>query len=608
MSGQTAPRVLGRADAALALSLVAMFAMLLLPMPTWVVDLGVAANLTLALVLLGSALYVRAPLTFSSFPTLLLLSTLFRLALNVTSTRLILLHADAGRVIEAFGHVVVQGDYAVGALVFAMLTAVQMLVVARGAERIAEVSARFSLDALPGKQLAIEAELRAGQLGSTEVRRARAQLSQESELLGALDGAMKFVKGDAVAGLVIAAINAFGGLGIGTLRRGLGFAESAQRYGLLAIGDALASQLPSLLSAIAAGLLVTRMASRDTGASLAQTIARELFGDPRGLGVAAVGLGVLAAAPGVPAAPFALLAATSGGLAFRALRRLGRAAAAVDGLVLHLGAAQSLQKASLQPALAEVRASLAEELGLPLPAVLVRLDAGLATAERAWRWRGRTLHLASATAQDTATLCAELALLLRREARALVDLDSVGTALDGLAHTAPRLVRELVPSHITLPDLTELCRGLVEEGIGLGSLKPLLIGLSRALPLPDTKAARLGLARRALRTQISARLAPAGELHLLSLAPELEEAIADALHEQEGGPVLALAPSLASDIRASIRSAFSAADPRTALLTSAEIRAHVRSLMREEMPDLQVICPDEISPGIRIKRGSPIGP
>jgi len=260
MSGQTAPRVLGRADAALALSLVAMFAMLLLPMPTWVVDLGVAANLTLALVLLGSALYVRAPLTFSSFPTLLLLSTLFRLALNVTSTRLILLHADAGRVIEAFGHVVVQGDYAVGALVFAMLTAVQMLVVARGAERIAEVSARFSLDALPGKQLAIEAELRAGQLGSTEVRRARAQLSQESELLGALDGAMKFVKGDAVAGLVIAAINAFGGLGIGTLRRGLGFAESAQRYGLLAIGDALASQLPSLLSAIAAGLLVTRMA------------------------------------------------------------------------------------------------------------------------------------------------------------------------------------------------------------------------------------------------------------------------------------------------------------------------------------------------------------
>jgi type III secretion protein V len=585
-----------------------MVAMLLLPMPTWVVDVGVATNLTLALVLLSSALYVRAPLAFSSFPTLLLLSTLFRLALNVTSTRLILLHADAGRVIEAFGHVVVQGDYAVGALVFAMLTAVQLIVVARGAERIAEVSARFSLDALPGKQLAIEAELRAGQLSGAEARTARTRLNQESELLGALDGAMKFVKGDAIASLVIAAINAFGGLGIGALRRGLGVAESAQRYGLLAIGDALASQLPSLLSAIAAGLLVTRMANRDTASSLAQTIAGELLGDPRSLGVAAVALGVLATAPGLPAAPFALLAVLSGALTLRAQRRLARPADETDGLVLLLGAAQGLQKGALEAALHGVRTSLADELGLPLPAVLVRADAGLAPSGRAWRWGKRSLVPASPSAPDTQALCAELERLLRRDAHTFVDLDSVGSALDALAVTAPRLVRELVPGQITLADLTELCRSLVDEGIGLGQLKPVLVGLSRALPLPATMGARLGLARRALRAHISAQVAPEGEAYLLSLAPEVEEAIADALRARDGQHVLALPPSLASDIRGSIRSAFAAADPRAALLTSGEIRAHVRKLMREDLPDLQVICPDELSPEIRITRGFPIGP
>ncbi len=313
----------GARDALFALAVLAVVLLLVAPMPPAVLDACLALNLALSATILVVTLFAGEALRFASFPTLLLLTTLFRLALEVTSTRLVLSRGEAGRIIEAFGRVVVQGNYVVGAVIFAILTLVQLLVVAKGAERVAEVAARFTLDALPGKQMAIDADLRAGLVDQTEARRRRRALERESQLYGAMDGALKFVKGDAIAGVAIALVNVVGGLATGALR-GMDLAAAARRYALLAIGDGLAAQIPALLLAVSAGVAVTRVAADDEGGSLAADIGRQLFSDPRALGAVAVLLGALAAAPGIPASPFLVLACGAAGAAYR-LRRPGGA-------------------------------------------------------------------------------------------------------------------------------------------------------------------------------------------------------------------------------------------------------------------------------------------
>jgi type III secretion protein V len=237
----------------------------------------------------------------------LLLTTLFRLSLSVASTRLILLQANAGEVIRAFGTFVVRGNYIVGAVVFLVLTLIQFIVIAKGSERVAEVGARFALDAMPGKQMAIDAELRSGTIDGSEARRRRRQLSRESQFYGAMDGAMKFVKGDVVASLVILVVNILGGLGIGVGIKGMSIVDALKRYGLLTIGDGLVTQIPALVLSTAAGVLVTRVASEEADTPLGEELARQLLGVPKALQVAAVFVLLLAAVPGLPAAPFLVI-------------------------------------------------------------------------------------------------------------------------------------------------------------------------------------------------------------------------------------------------------------------------------------------------------------
>jgi len=308
-------RLRGAGDAGFALAVLAIVVLLVAPVPPPLLDLGLAFSLALAATVLVVTLLARDALSFASFPSLLLLTTLFRLALSVSSTRLILTRGEAGRVIEAFGRVVVQGSPVAGAVVFAILTLVQLLVVARGAERVAEVAARFTLDALPGKQMAIDADLRAGLLDAAGSAQRRRALERESQLHGAMDGALKFVKGDAIAGVVIVLVNVVGGLVALTLR-GRPLAVAANRAVLLAVGDGLTTQLPSLLVAVAAGVAVTRVASAEEGSRLGTEVGRQLLGEPRALVVVAGLLSALALAPGLPAAPFLLLAAGAGGLAW----------------------------------------------------------------------------------------------------------------------------------------------------------------------------------------------------------------------------------------------------------------------------------------------------
>lgn len=305
-------KVLARAksssDIVLAVVMAMIIGAMIVPLPSWVLDAGIAVNLAAAASLLVAALYAKDALKVAAFPTLLLLTTLFRLAMNVSSTRLALSEGHAGEIIQAFGEFVVRGDYVVGAVIFAILTLVQFLVVAKGAERVAEVSARFTLDAMPGKQMSIDADLRAGAITQDDARARRRALERESQLFGSMDGAMKFVKGDVIAGLVITLINLVGGFVIGVVQNGMTAADAAGTYALIAIGDGLVSQIPSLCIAVAAGIVVTRVASEKEDDSLGTDIGAQFFGQYKALFVVAGLCVALAAMPGMPHLTFLLIA------------------------------------------------------------------------------------------------------------------------------------------------------------------------------------------------------------------------------------------------------------------------------------------------------------
>jgi len=304
-----------RHDLVLASLLVAIVFMMILPLPTDLIDLLIGVNLALAAVLLMAAMYLKDVVQLSAFPSILLLTTLFRLALSISTTRLILVQADAGHIIEAFGEFVVSGNLVVGLVVFLILTIVNFMVITKGAERVAEVSARFSLDSMPGKQMSIDSDMRAGMIELDEAKRRRNKLEKESQLYGAMDGAMKFVKGDAIAGIIIAAVNLIGGLCIGVLQRGMPLGDAMNRYSLLTIGDGLVQQIPALFVSITAGFIVTRVSSEENE-DLGSDIASQLVSEPKALFITSAILGLFAVVPGFPTVVFLALASLCAGAAF----------------------------------------------------------------------------------------------------------------------------------------------------------------------------------------------------------------------------------------------------------------------------------------------------
>ncbi len=311
---------LQRADLGLALGVMGIIVVLILPMPAALLDFLLAISITFSVLILMTALFIHKPLEFSAFPTVLLIATMLRLSLNLASTRLILTDGHegpdaAGRVIEAFGRFVMQGNFVIGIIVFAILVIVNFVVITKGSGRIAEVAARFTLDAMPGKQMAIDADLSAGLIDETEARRRRQKLEDESTFFGAMDGASKFVRGDAIAGLLITFINVIGGVIIGMAQRDMSIADAGQAYTLLTVGDGLVSQIPALIVSTAAGLLVSK-AGVDGAADKA--LFGQLSGYPKALGMSSLVMATMSLLPGVPMLPFLALAGAAGGLAWRA--------------------------------------------------------------------------------------------------------------------------------------------------------------------------------------------------------------------------------------------------------------------------------------------------
>jgi flagellar biosynthesis protein FlhA len=312
------PGITKNSDVSLAVAVVGILVFMVIPLPSMLLDLLISLNITLALIILLASMYTLRPLELSAFPSILLLVTLFRLSLNVASTRMILIHGNegsmaAGKVIQAFGNFVVGGNFLVGIIIFVILVAINFMVITKGAGRIAEVAARFTLDAMPGKQMSIDADLNAGLINEQEARARREEIAKEAEYYGAMDGANKFVRGDAVAGIIITLANIIGGLAIGVFQNKMSFGNAAETYTLLTIGDGLVSQIPALIVSTAAGIIVSRAGAES---NLGEEITSQILLQPRAIGIAALVLFGFGIIPGLPLVPFWVLAALAGGLTY----------------------------------------------------------------------------------------------------------------------------------------------------------------------------------------------------------------------------------------------------------------------------------------------------
>ncbi|MCE5198774.1 MAG: flagellar biosynthesis protein FlhA [Armatimonadota bacterium] len=401
-------------DIVIAGAAVVIVGMMILPLPHWVLDILLCGNIALALCILLVSMYTSAPLEFSSFPSLLLMTTLFRLSLNISATRLILLHGDAGSVISAFGSVVVGGNYVVGIVVFIILVIIQFVVITNGAGRVAEVAARFTLDAMPGKQMAIDADLNAGIIDEKEAQTRRKNVAREADFYGAMDGATKFVRGDAIAAIIMIIINVLGGFAVGIAQRGLDIMQALQTYTLLTVGEGLVTQIPALLISTATGLMVTKNGSEK---SLGLELMSQVFSRPKAIGITAAVFGVLVIVPGMPKVPLSLAALLAGLIAYflaqnekqiavsaaKAKAAPAQAAPAapeqmtdligVDPLALEVGyglipMADPKQGGELLDRITMVRRQSVIDMGMLVPAIRVRDNVQLSPNEYVLKLRG----------------------------------------------------------------------------------------------------------------------------------------------------------------------------------------------------------------------------
>jgi flagellar biosynthesis protein FlhA len=679
--------MLKRGDLALAFGILTILVVLILPLPSIVLDLFLAISITLSILILMTALFIQAPLEFSAFPTILLISTMLRLSLNLASTRLILSHghegtAAAGHVIEAFGNFVMGGNFVIGIIVFAILVIVNFVVITKGSGRIAEVAARFHLDAMPGKQMAIDADLSAGLIDEKAAKERRKALEDESGFFGAMDGASKFVRGDAVAGLLVVFINIIGGIIIGVAQQNLSFAEAARTYTLLTVGDGLVTQVPALIVSTAAGLLVSKASV--TGAA-DKALMKQLSGYPQALGMSAAVMLVLALLPGIPMLPFLALGGGAAALAWSAHQRK-RATSAAEAAALAAPAAAAAASAAEEPIatalkiddlkielgyallplvngpdgsdrlteqIKALRRSLAIEMGFVMPAVRildnVQLEAntyvikikevdagtgkiwpnqfmvmdpagnqvglpGIHTIEptfglpATWVEAGlkEEASLKGYTVVDAATvLSTHLTELLKNNMSDLLSYGEVQKLLKDLPKEQGELVKDIVPSQVTISGIQRVLQLLLAERISIRDLSTILEGIADALAFSRNPATMVEHVRARLARQICAQnTSQSGYLPLIALSAKWEQAFAESLIGQGEDRSLAMQPSKLSEFMTVVRDRFEQAardGEAPVLVTSAAIRPFVRSLVERFRAQTIVLSQAEIHPRARLK-------
>ncbi len=675
--------MLRRSDIGLAVGMMAILVVLILPLPPLLLDFALAISITFAVLILMTSLFIHTPLEFSAFPTVLLISTMLRLALNLASTRLILARghegtAAAGHVIEAFGNFVMGGNFVIGIIVFTILVIVNFVVITKGSGRIAEVAARFHLDAMPGKQMAIDADLNAGLIDEKEARRRRKTLEDESGFFGAMDGASKFVRGDAIAGLLVVLINVLGGMVIGILQQGLSFTDAARTYTLLTVGDGLVTQIPALIVSTAAGLLVSKAGV--TGAA-DKALLGQLSGYPKALGMSAAAMTVMSLLPGIPMVPFLMLGGGAGALAYVVERRNKRAAAAevkkteaakappseepmaatlkMDDLKIELGyALLPLVNAPdgsdrLTEQIKALRRSLAMEMGFVMPAVRildnVQLDANSyvikikeVEAGTGKVWQGQYMVMDPAgnqvtlpgvhtteptfglpatwidaalkeeasvkgyTVVDAATVLAtHLTELIKGNMSELLSYGEVQKLIKELPKEQSELIKDIVPSLITISGIQRVLQILLAERVSIRDLATILEGIADGLGTTRNPPMLAEHVRARLARQLCAQhTSMAGYLPIIALTARWEQAFAESIVGQGDDRSLAMQPSRLTEFINLVREKFEQAakdGEAPVLVTSPGIRPFVRGIVERFRAQTSVLAQSEIHPRARLK-------
>ncbi|NOX34989.1 MAG: flagellar biosynthesis protein FlhA [Deltaproteobacteria bacterium] len=658
---------------------------MILPLHPMVLDFFLALNISFAIVVLITTMYTTEPLEFAIFPSLLLVLTLFRLSLNVASTRLILLHGSegplaAGAIIKSFGSFVVGGNYVVGLVVFVILVLINFLVITKGAGRIAEVAARFTLDAMPGKQMAIDADLNAGMIDEIEAGQRRQAIARESQFHGAMDGASKFVRGDAIAGIVITLINIIGGFVIGVLQQGMGMKDALTNYTLLTVGDGLVSQIPALLVSAAAGLLVSRSGSE---MKMGKEFAKHLLSSSTPVFIGSVIVFCMGLIPGLPSIPFMALGLILGSFAWYFLREEeatkeeeradAKAEAAeeaagapedvdhllnLDTIELEVGyglipLVDKQQDGTLLGRIRAIRRQFATEMGIIIPPIHIRdnlnlspaqyrlmikgveaagtelmvnhflaMDPGgtaqeiegIDTIEPAFnlpaKWipvdREEEAKFAGYTVVDNSTVIAtHLTEIVRNNAHDLLGRQDVQHLIDNLAKTSPKAVEELIPSLLSLGVVQKVLQNLLRERISIRDLLTIVETLADFAPMgKDPDLLTEYVRQRVAKGMLAPYLQEGKMLQVITLDRKLEEILSKNIKHTEHGSYLALDPRLVEEIVQAVTKEVEqqvALNTQPVIMTSPNLRRHLRKLIEPSLPTVFVVSHAEIVDDINLQ-------
>ncbi len=676
-----------RGDLLFAVSIILMLVILILPLPTWLLDIALALSITMSCVVLMMAIFIEKPIEFSAFPLVLLITTLYRLALNLASTRLILsrgyLGPDAaGEVIKAFGGFIMGNNFVIGVIIFAILILVNFVVITKGSGRIAEVAARFALDAMPGKQMAIDADLSSGLINEDEAKKRREDLSKESSFYGAMDGASKFVRGDAIAGLLITFINIVAGIIIGMVQNDMSFSAAGETYTRLTVGDGLVSQVPALIVSVAAGILVSKAGMTE---STDKVLFEQLANYPKALGMSAglaVALGMI---PGTPAIPFLILASLTGGTAYYLDKRQKEEFAQAQAVMEQEQKQSALSKLADEPIanvlkvdlirleigygllplineesnrkltdqIKALRRALALELGFVMPSIRIQDNMQLEANEYniyikevksgkgelrptqllVMDPRGEPINLPGEdtfeptfglkamwvdpsyreeamfrgyTVVDPATVVTtHITELVKENMPELLSYAETQKLLDELDKEHQKLVKDLIPSKISLAAVQRVLKNLLQERVSIRDLPTILEGISEAV----TSTHSLMLITEHVRSRLSRQLSNAyanefGVISLVPLSAEWEQNFAQSIVGEGDERQLAMAPSMLQAFISKVRTVMedlAAKGESPVILTSPGIRPFVRSIIERFRPLSVVMSQNEIHPKAKIK-------
>lgn len=683
MATQTAPisglsKLTKYSDIVIGLAIIMIVVMMIIPLPSALLDLLLTLNITMALIVIMIAVYNVEPLQFSIFPSLLLITTLFRLALNVSSTRLILLEGYAGEVIMAFGNFVVGGNAIIGFIMFVILIIIQFMVITKGSERVAEVAARFTLDAMPGKQMSIDADLNSGAITDMEARHRRVKIQREADFYGAMDGASKFVKGDAIAAIIIIVINIVGGFIIGMVQRNLGIVQALQSYTLLTVGEGLVNQIPALLISTATGIIVTRAAS---DSNLGHDLVAQIFTTPRVFFIVSGVLVLMGFVPGLPIIPFMCLGFITFAIGFMLRRTIQHAAASqitdleeqenqevrnpenivsllqIDTMELEIGYSlipmvDISQGGDLLDRVVMIRRQCALELGLIVPTIRIRdniqlkpniyviklkgieiakgellLDhylamnsgtvleevSGIDTVEPAFGlpalWiqeaNREQAELAGYTVVDpVSVLATHLTEVVKGHASEILGRQEVQTLVDSVKQNNPAVVEELTPNLLSTGDIQKVLANLLRERISIRDMVTIFETLADYAQLTKDTEILTEYVRHALARQISRQYAQNNILTCLTVDPQLENTITNAVQRGESGSYVALEPYIVQAISTSLSNELPKIinlGYQPIVLTSPAVRTYFHKLIERSAPNLIVLSYAELESKVEVQ-------